>query len=238
MKIAVICRGRTCSTAVIGTLANNFSCRPIGENFQPHSYVLRNRYPNQQRDEIFKMRTLKLHKNLLFQKRFVAKIWPSMLIPPPDQIQQNETFIDFEHKIIFDIEKYLFLSKYDKLYFLDRDLYESTFSWVYAKKTSKFHNIKNFNQNYSRIELNDSDYATAKFYILEYCLQQKIKDYLLDSKISYTDISEKTFEFDDLPIKKSNNDYTNLIIGADNLKKFIDKQYQICVETTKNWKFF
>lgn len=239
MKIGVICRGRTGSSAVTRTIAKKHQCLTIGENFQAHSHILGKKdIECSEKMNIFKKYIFQSNKNLFFQKRFVVKIWPSMLILPPNKIENFETFVDFRQKIIFDIEEHLFLSKYDHLYFLDRNLYDSTLSWVYAKKINVFHKTKTLLPNYYKIKLDDNDYALAKFYILEYCLQKKIKKYLQNSNIAFTEITMDDFDFDsNLPLEKSENDYKNLIIGVDDMIKFIGEQYNICQESTKDWVF-
>ena len=86
------------------------------------------------------------------------------------------------------------------------------------------------------ITIDDIDLSIVRFYILEYCLQEKIKDFLCKQKIPYTDISETYTQYIDN--KPNNNDYTKLITNCDMLPNFIDNWYKVCCENTIDWQYY
>jgi hypothetical protein len=63
-----------------------------------------------------------------------------MLINRPHMFENNQSFDDIKNKIIFNISEYFSISEYDELYYLNRDLHHSTFSWIYRCKRIKLMN--------------------------------------------------------------------------------------------------
>ena len=246
MKIGVISRGRTASSAVVNSLAidnklsNKFEIYfDIHINLSRYYQLRPNTSKNIQFTD-FQSRLSVLTKTLFDQENFVVKIWPSMMCFPPHKIYKNQSFQDIKDNFIFDITEYLNIHQYDKLYFLDKDLHHSAISWVYSKKTQIFHKRKNISRPTPIIFLDSVDYDNIRFYILEYCLHQKIKQFLLNKQIPFTDISNNIKSYinnDLLKIEESQYDYRNLIHDYTDLYTYISEWYQICIENTKDWYF-
>lgn len=248
MKIGLISRGRTQSSAIVDTLSkkhnldNNFE-----KYFQVHKRIIK--YQNVKslsnikynRDNDFQQQIKNVTNEIFIKENFICKLWPSMLIMPDHKFQIDQTFDDIKKKIIFNISEYFRIKEYDQLYYINKDLHHSTISWVYTKKTNLFHRGKFTEYSTPTITVEDDDIDTIKFYILEYCLQEKIKDFLHEQKIPYTDISETYNQYIDTEILTTvvtNNDYTKLISNYDTLPSFIDDWYKLCCENTIDWKYY
>jgi hypothetical protein len=246
MKIGVISRGRTASSAVVNSLTTN---NKLSNKFEIYfdMHIKLSRYyqlrPNTTKNiqfTDFQTKLYNLTKSLFDEGNFIVKIWPSMLCFPPHKIYKNQSFQDIKDNFIFDITEYLNIHQYDKLYFLDKDLHHSAISWVYSKKTKIFHKRKNMSIQIPKINLDSADYDTVRFYILEYCLHQKLRQFLLDKQIPFTEISnnfESYINSDMLKIEESQNDYENLIYEYTDLYSYISEWYQVCIENTKDWYF-
>jgi hypothetical protein len=243
MKIGLISRGRTQSTAIIQTLAKRHK---LINNFETYfgaaNAIKKELHPNNSLYDEFQLSIKNVTDTIFTSKNFICKIWPSMLIVPPDKFESHQTFDDIKSRIIFNISEYLRISEYDQLYYINKELQHSTLSWVYAKKTRRFHRFnKHIKYNSPVITIDDNDLDRLRFYILEYCLQEKIKDFLCKQKIPYTDISETYTQYIDdsmLNTSATNNDYPNLITNSDTISKFIDDWYNICCENTIDWKYY
>jgi hypothetical protein len=246
MKIGLISRGRTQSSAIVRTLAKKFNLKDNFEiYFQSHKTVI-----NPSKTLINKNYdiTKDFHKqlkittnNIFLEENFICKLWPSMLCEPPNIFTNNQTFDDVRNKIIFNISEYFRIKEYDQLYYINKELHHSTISWAYSKQTQLFHRYKSKDYLTPIITLNDNDLNIIRFYILEYCLQEKIKDFLCEQKIPYTDITETYNQYIDTDVIQTtttNNDYTKLITNYDMLPKFIDDWYEVCRENTNHWKYY
>lgn len=242
MRIGLISRGRTCSTAILqslikkyGNLINNHEIYSSVTRNLPHDYYELTKLSSGTcgRIDRFKNKMIQFTNKLWLDEHFICKIWPSMFIARPHKIL--DPFADTKEKIIFDITTYIKIKEYDKLYFLDRDLYKSATSWTYSMKSM----IWKKHPYPPTITLESKDYDTAKFYILEYCLQHKMKTFLIENNIPFTDIGTNPKPYIDptVTIQKSNNDYRQLITNYDELHSFITDYYQICVDNTKDWYY-
>jgi hypothetical protein len=248
MKIGLISRGRTQSSAIVRTLAKRHNLEDVFEiYFNAHNHILSYQHikslGNKKYDKSkdFHKQILVTTDNLFNKENFICKLWPSMLSEPFNIITANDTFYDIKNKTIFNISEYFRIRKYDQLYYINKDLQHSTISWAYTKKTQLFHRFKSKEYLTPMITIDDTDLSLIKFYILEYCLQEKIKDFLNEQQISYTDITETYNQYidaDDLKTTVTDNDYTKLISNYDTLPSFIDDWYKLCIENTSDWKYY
>jgi len=238
MRIGLISRGRTCSTAVLLSLINKYNLTnhheiyfKVGRNLYHDYYSISKGDHN--RNSRFKDNIIKFTNNLFLEDNFITKLWPSMFIATPHRVL--EPFIDTKEKIIFDTNTYLRIKEYDQLYFLDRDLHTSASSWVYSKKSK----IWRKQPKQPIITIDPNDYGIVKFYILEYCLQQKMKTFMLENNIPFIDIGTNAEPYIDPTAKivKSNNAYSSLITNYDELHNFITDYYKICMDNTKDWYY-
>lgn len=248
MKIALISRGRTRSTAILQSLSDEYKVENFNENyFRTHSII-------KQRIGIMKNSSYGEHLNFFKRKvkettheyfqheNFCCKIFPSMLVLPQHVIPEGETLDTTKTRILFNLEEYLQLSQYDSIYFLDRNLHESTLSWIYTRKTGQYHTFENDKTIFNPINLVSEDYERAKFYVLEYILQQKIKEYLIDKKIAFTEVSDHNYknyanDKNSIGMQERFVPYDKLIDGCSNLTNLITKTYEEYKEQTKNWIF-
>jgi len=248
MKIGLISRGRTRSTAIIQSLSVKLNVPNYREIYRTIPDLIKKDYRLIRQQSIdlefsrFKTDVLKITEQCFSQDSFITKIWPSMFTYHLSyKMSINETFDMIKKNTIFDITEYFKINQYDKLYFIDRSLHISATSWVYAYKNKLYHFGKNGGEPHRPITtLNEKDFDVVRFYILEYCLQQKLKNFLLDNNIVFEDITDNSLEFIDSSIakmRKTNNDYKSLITNYDELQSFITDWYPICLENTKDWTY-
>jgi hypothetical protein len=247
MKIGLISRGRTCSTAIIQSIAAKYNISNQHEiytqtyNLIQNDYLLRKKKSLELERDKFESELKNITNKLFSQNGFIVKIWPRMLIYP-HSMSASTTFGMIKQNATFNITEYFKINQYDKLYFLDRDLHVSTASWTYSKKTHIFHYNKGDLTKPRRpiITINEKDYDIIRFYVLEYCLQQKLKKFLLDSNIDFEDITNNSLDLIDNSVatmRKTDNDYESLITNYDELQSFITDWYPICLENTKDWYY-
>ena len=248
MKICLISRGRTRSTIIGNSLAEKLGVDNVGEVYYRAQWEIKQSVDHRRTIDwntyipIFQNKINEITKQLLEKKSFICKIFPSMLIAPPMHIiNENETVDHIKHRIIFNIWETLNLSQYDEIYFIERNLAESAISWVYSNKTGIYHKYKNKLNDYKSIKLNSVDYARARFYVLEYLLQEKIKNYLQKNSIPFTLITENNYldiinghknMIDETPVN-----YKEIINNAENLISYVEKiqkEYSLLVQ---DWQY-
>jgi hypothetical protein len=248
MKIALISRGRTRSTAILQSLSDEHKLENFNENyFRPHAIIkqrlsLKKNSSYGEHIDFFKRKIKETTNEYFRNENFCCKIFPSMLVLPLHVIPDSENLDTTKTRILFNIEEYLQISQYDSIYFLDRNLNDSALSWIYTRKTGKYHTFENDNITYDPVNLVDEDYERAKFYVLEYILQQKIKEYLVKKEIKFTEISDinyKNFtnENNSIGIQERFIEYDKLINGCSTLTDLITKTYKKYTEQTENWIF-
>ena len=248
MKIVLISRGRTCSTAISKSLAHLNNVEYLGETYfnTVHDNFVRHRTyrPKFSKEKVFTefYQKLEVHTQSTFLKNdFLVKLFPSILHMPPNKMYKSDIFNSIKPYIISNLDV-LKITEYDKFYFLDRQFYNSIVSWVYSKKSLIWHQNKINPKKYTKIYLDKLDFATAKFYILEYFLQQKIRDYLNNKNIPYTYIDESNYDqFIDtniLSTTKTEINYKDYITNIEELDVFIDYWYPIIKQETYDWFFY
>jgi hypothetical protein len=242
MKIGLISRGRTQSSAIVRSLSKKYNLTDNFElYFNAHNQIMKYENIKSLGNKNFHQQIRNITNTVFLKENFICKLWPSMLIAPPSKFEKNQTFDDIKKKIIFNITEYFRIKDYDQLYFINKDLHHSTLSWIYTKKTNLFHRGKFTEYSPPIITIDDADLDIVRFYILEYCLQEKIKDFLCEQKIPYIDITESYNEYIDTDLIKTiatNNDYTKLITNYDTLPNFIDGWYKVCCENIVDWKYY
>lgn len=136
--------------------------------------------------------------------------------------------------IITDIEEYFQLSKFQKIYFLQRDVTDSICSYGYGIYLKKFQFVDEPELNYftkiSRPISIDLNSGWLDFCIFEYMLLNHLRSYLDDKKLSY-----HLLDYDDIPkycsdrysgteignYKYSGFNYKNLITNYEEVRKYI-----------------
>lgn len=247
MKIAILARPRTFSTAIGKTFAHNYDSIYVGETYLNvlmairRYYYLRKSYDLKKAINHLKNELSDHTKKIFSYGNFVIKIFPGMLHFPPGIITEYESFGDIKSKYIFDID-ILRLPEYDKILILERNLKQSLISWIYSRKIEHYHHQKNENYEYPTITLETSDFDYVRFYLLDYLLFEKIKEYLNQKNISYTIISENNFNDyvnnDILDTVQTPIKYDQYITNIQDLENFVDYWYPICREQTQNWTYY
>jgi len=246
MKIALVCRGRTYSTAIGKSIALKQNLEFTGNYLRLHHQLLLwyNHRPEYNANNAYAKFTRTIQeetRNIFLKDNFLVKLFPSMLHFPPSLMVENATFDDVKNKFIFDTSV-LNLNQYDRYYFLDRNFIYSTLSWIYSCKISYFHATKKHTKNYPKINIDKIDLARTKFYIIEYFMQQKLRNYLDIKNIPYAYINENSYheyiDAEKLDTVKTPINYENFIENIDELYTFINYWYPICEYETKNWSFY
>lgn len=257
MQIGLISRGRTYSTIVAEVLSQKHNIINMSEYYicrgkDVLKYKLNDtKLENSEKVQLLEQKIIAQTKRMFdVKKKFVCKIWPSNLILPPNTMSSDETYLDMKNKTLFNLSC-LSLDRYKTFYFLDRDLHYSTVSWIYSNKTSLFHKHTNIKNVYPKIDLDDNDYNLARFYIYEYCLQQKIKNFLHRTNIPYTLIDENNIDQHNkkvLPtgkkllfyrtIEQNNENYNNLITNVEHLHDFISQEFILCSSVLQDIEFY
>lgn len=248
MNIAIISRPRTTSTAVINTLAIRHNLTNEFEDYQllvsslvGHSYSEEAKNLDVvAKEEYFKNAILSKTIKLFSKGNFICKIWPCMFICAPNTMFPHWSIDYFKSKTAFDITRLFKIDQYDQLYFIDRDVYVTTASWIYSRRTGVFHTERDKTHETPTIEIDFIDLAHAKFRVLECVLQQKVKDFLIEEQIPFVDISNNTEDYVDeslLTTKKSEHDYPSLISNYDEFHNSITEWHKFFIDATSDWKF-
>lgn len=248
MKIGIICRGRTRGTAILDALCTKHNLNNKNELYFDVNEVilthrdLRKNISIRQLQELFTKKIKETTTNLFLENNFGCKLWPSMLAMPANEHNiYNESLEEIKPTLIFDVEYYFNISKYDQLYYVDRDIESSTLSWVYSKRTDIYHTYSGNKNKYYPITVNNEDFAKARFYILECCLQQKIKNYLIEKNIAFIEISDENYNLYSDGTKtyeETKIDYKDYITNFVDFKQFIKKTYQEYSLQTVTWKYY
>lgn len=248
MKIGIICRGRTRGTAILDSLCTKHNLKNKNELYFDVNEViithrdLRKNITLNQLQKLFEKKIKQITNNLFLENDFGCKLWPSMLAMPANEHNiYNESLEDIKATLLFDLEYFFHISKYDKLFYVDRDIESSTISWVYSKRTDMYHTYLGKTNKYYPITLNNEDFAKARFYILEYCLQQKIKTYLIQNKISFVEISDEDYTLyskDTKTYEETVIDYKEYITNFVEFQQFIHTTYQDYSLQTETWKYY
>lgn len=243
MKIGLISRGRTRSTALALILSNLHKISNENEN-----YILAKKVTFIKQFDVFEQTTIlqnnlkDITEKLHTKDNFVIKIWPSMLMLPENFFERFKNLDEIKKTILFNIQDCIKLLNYDVLYFLDRDLAYSTISWVYTKKIRKYHKHKKFNIVYSKVKLTPLDYEIATYYILEYCLQQKIKKYLIKENKNFILINDNNYksytEPNLLDTEETIVKYDELIENSESFYQFIEIKYNEINSYIDNWIYY
>lgn len=252
MKLAIICRPRTASTALVHSLSEQYEIPNLSEHYlnksislpiHSDSYNKFRKVKNLPTPESqFQNNITSITKDLEKEDSFVLKIFPRMFVVPTKfTLTESETPSVIKDKILFNLTDSMHFDMYDKIYLLDRDLYTSCASWVYSVHTRSFFITRDRSKkDQPPIILNQKDYDTLRFFILENVLYDKIINYLESKKFSFMDVTNSLSEHigENSPIPKSNRNFPNLIEDYENMCNFIDQYHAYCVDETKDWFFY
>lgn len=250
MKIALVCRPRTASTAIIHSLAAEYNLTNLNERYLSISIGLP--IHSDAYKAFMKIKNLptpesQFHNNiknittdLLNQNNFILKIFPRMLTVPYFRILQSDTLTEYKNKILFNLSDTMHFEMYDKIYLLDRDFHSSCASWVYSTHTHSFFISADKIDNQPQIKLTAKDYNQLRFFILENVLYHKLLDYLDKKQIAKVDISNNFSDYinQHSPVIKSERKFSKLIDTYDDMCRYIDEYHAYCISETKDWLFY
>lgn len=247
MKVLIVCRPRTRSTLLIDALSKYHNLEDKDENYKfcfgkvHFGIVNDDMYYN-----LFMGYIKTATQNNFKQDNFAIKLYPRMMTFSQHKINNLD---DYQLKIIPNLTYFTNIRKYDKVYFLTRNLIDSICSWAYGNHIN-YYNFRDHETLISKtstvpnltIDL-DND-PELKFYILESAILDVWKKFL-DDHISHT-----TLDYYDLPNYVSNTypnivnktidsklDYTKIITNYHDLEEKINNYYQLCYEKVKNIPF-
>jgi hypothetical protein len=258
MKVIIISRGRTRSSHLQKSISNTHNLRDLKENLIRGLHAYDPEFDIRYKNSKINIDELRFnqHKQLLInwtktffaQNNYVVKLWPRMLVSKPHEITYN--LQDYKPNIVTDLSTILKLQEYDKVYFLDRNLIDSVYSWVYANITNNFlffegdkSYVKHL-QQYDKISVKEEHFSMLKFYIYEIALQNKIREYLLIKNINHT-----LLNYDEIPdyvdknfnklsiYKDAKFDYSKKIANYDELSNYINQTYDQALIAVKDINF-
>jgi hypothetical protein len=147
--------------------------------------------------------------------------------------------------MIADLSYYTNIKKFDKIFYLDRDIPTSYFSYAYAFNVSRF-NVTTIDQSIEKpalyLDFNDSH---MKFYLYCAALQTKMLEYLKRNNIEFTKLDydevpiyvKETMKIEKTKTVDMHNDYKQLISNYDDLIPKINSFYNLCLDYTQDIKF-
>lgn len=188
-------------------------------------------------EEKFKLfaNCIKVHtQNNFNQDNFVVKLYPRMLTLSSYSVELLE---NYKLKLIENLTYFTNIRKYDKVYFLNRNLVDSICSWAYGNYINcfNFYDSQTFISTTQHLPLLNIDLNTdniLKFYILESAILSSWKKFIDSNNISHI-----TLDYDDIPdyIKNNfDNTTSNTIYGNLNYKKLITN-YSLLEEQVLNY---
>lgn len=251
MKIAIICRPRTSSTALIESLQKEFDMTNYGEDYlntiknlptYSNFYTFFQRRNNLPESGHNFQQDIKTITNKIWNtENFVIKIFPRMLTIPPYRILESEVIANLQKKVLFNISDTMNFHLYDRIYILDRDIYSSSASWIYSNRTYSFFPSERDLLKEKKIKLTEKDYNQLRFTVLEYVLFCKLTNYLIEKEIPFTNITNSLNDYinqKNTQRKKSNRIFSELIEDYTDMCLYIDDYHKKCVEETKDWFFY
>ncbi len=174
--------------------------------------------------------------DMFLESNFVCKIFPRHFILFENRLNSTDpnyyrldTISETEFCVLTDYYNLFRLSDYDHIYFLDRNLYDSVSSYVYAIKTKTFaQKYKKTHILHKPITVTALDYPHINIAILEYVVGNMIKNQLVDRpNITFLtddivqEYVEKNFK-PTLSTYKQSLDYNCLISNRNELCDYID----------------
>lgn len=243
MNILLVSRPRTRSTLLINALTQFYNLENKDESYKFCHGKLSNLTIDNSRFEIFS-NCIKVSTEENFkQNNFAIKLFPRMLIPNSYEIQ----LLDFFNlRFINNLSYFTNIRKYDKVYFLTRDIVDSVCSWAYSNYIGTFNFYDNETlqlkkQQIKPIEINLLNDSSLKFYILECAIQNHLNIFL-EQNIEYTILN-----YNDIPDYVKTNligyssktldaqlSYCELIRNYSEIEKQIIEYYDLCYNKIKN----
>lgn len=246
MKILVITKPRTRSSFLCSALSNYYDIKNYHEpfNFIEQEFVeLRTRFGllkkklhlqdlvNYQKKNL----TQKI-KNLNVEESYVCKLMPrNILFSYRGTVIREEQ--PFEHEIYLNFNEILKIQDYDKVYFLNRDVIDSSISFIFAQSINSFLFANQSDLNYQKKKnqkmiVSQHGLDLISFVVYECVLLEKIKEFLDKEKIPYTYIDY--VECTEYVRKNLNCNKPNMYLESNFNYKELIENYSECVKHIEN----
>lgn len=203
MSICIVSMKRTRSSILSASIAEFYGSKnyfgmydAVTPNLKTQIYF--NKLPKNQlmdaKFDYFKQYIKNLTNTILSDKNSVVKLFPRYFIyhdRPSVEAHDKQVLPDnFDDLLmITDIEEYFQLSKFNKIYYLERNVTDTVCSYSYAIHLNKFHFFNQYELDYHKkhkssicIDLNSK---WLDFCIFEYMLLTHLKKYMDNKNIKY-----------------------------------------------------
>lgn len=244
MKILIIGRPRTRSTLLINTLSNFYKLSDRDEHYK---YILGKLNNNLNGIDYAKSHIKTFTQKLFSEDNFVIKLFPRMSITSPYKISDLKSY---QLSIINDLSYFYNLKKYDKIFFIDRELVESVYSYAYSNHINIFNFrdqkiLNEYSKNREPVFIDFKSKDHLRFCVLEKAILDVWYNSLLELNIKFT-----TLGYNDIPKFISDNypniitstlnntfNYKTLISNYDECSSHILEFYDECKTFTKRLTF-
>lgn len=262
MNILIIGKPRARTSYLGKCLSSNYKLEYLSEPYDPSAYM--NIF--YQRLKLLKSKN---YENVLYDKQtewlkgvtksifgtdnFVAKLFPRHITVDTSSLE-NYKFWDkpdsrydsipdpssYKFKIITNLSEILQLKKFDKLYFIERNLIDSPISFAYSLRINQFgfsdnNKINEVKKKYSKITLTERDIPFINYLVFEHVLLLKIKKFIesnyactfltYDNVVNH--INSNLNEHLDIDLIDPNFNYKEIITNYSEIEKHIHQVYDI-----------
>lgn len=260
MKFLILGRPR-CRTSFMGDVfRSQFNAPNFHESFdntdQIKNQIIRAKLAKADNLENTIQHILKKHyidvtNNVFKTEHSVIKFFPRYIVYPKNNIlQQFNSHKDYPYyikdysnpqfSIINDYIQVFQLEKYDEILFLNRDLLNSTLSYIFnifithIPLYSSDNQVKFFKQKNVVTSIDKTLFPYINFYVYEYILQKQIKQDLIDLGIKFTELDYDQClpyvenRFGKIPKVRFSDpkfDYSQIITNYSEIKSYVNAVY-------------
>ena len=189
MKICILSRARTRSSIFCSSIQKYYQCKNLGELYFYDKKILDHTQEN------FEKNIINSTEKFISNDNFVIKLWPKYLIYTKDRAAPHDLS---DLYIVSNLEKCFFLSRYDKIYYITRNIVDSVCSYYFAiyRQQWMFSNEKQILDAKSKkltFNFHGSQYWLY-FYLYETLLQEQILKYLQNNNLPFCEV-----DYEDIP---------------------------------------
>lgn len=191
---------------------------------------------------LFESQVKKITEENFKQDNFVIKLFPRMVILGNHHIENLDSY---EHRIIDNLSYFYNIQKYDKIYFLNRNIIDSVCSYMFGLHVQSFISTDTSLYDYNESVIIDID-DRLNFYLYEYAIQSRIKDFIERKNLSctildYQDIPQYVgFTYPNIKNKTidSKIDYKKIITNYNEVCDYISQTYKTYLDKANNINFY
>lgn len=251
MKFLLISRPRTRSTLLIDALSKYYNITDKDENYKFTINKMPSTILKPENIETYFNSFQTLFKNAVQanfkENNFAIKLYPRMLMLGKHDISDLDSY---SYKMITNLTYYTNIKKYDKIYYLTRNLKDSICSWAYGNALNYYNfrdkeTLEAKRNSLPSITIDIENDGELKFYIYESAILTHWKKFLIDTNIIFTEVDYNDtpqYVSDNFPNIKSKTidsqfDYSKIITNYYEIDNFINDFYVRSLEETKDIKF-